>query len=105
MLRKQAALVVPLALGAIGLAIAGVWVRSIPTYACDEGVPQPSGWISVGLLLFAFALPAVVFLRTVSARENPRLQRLAVAIALAEGVASIVIAIYLKGKYGHYQCG
>lgn len=104
MLRKHAAPAVVLALGAVGLAVAAVWVISVPTYACDEGL-QPSGWIYAGLLLFALGLPIVVFFRTLTLDENPRLRLLFVAIALVEGVASVVIAIYLHGKYGHYQCG
>ena len=101
MLRKHAVPVVVLALGAVGLAVATVWVISIPTYACDEGVPSPSGWIYVGLLVF----PIVLFLVTLAVGENPGLQQLFAAIALTEGVAAVVIAIWLNGKYGHYRCG
>jgi hypothetical protein len=96
---------VVLALGAVGLAVAAVWVNSIQTFACDEGVPPPSGWIYAGLLLFAVGLPVVVILRTLTVDENPGLQLLIAGIAVAEGVASVVIAIWLNGKYGHYQCG
>ncbi|HVC86977.1 MAG TPA: hypothetical protein VNC40_06060 [Gaiellaceae bacterium] len=105
MLRKHAVPAVVLALGAITLAVAAVWAISVPTYACDEGVPPPSGWIYAGLLLYAIGLPIVLFFRTLGVDENPRLQWLFVAIALVEGVASVAIAIYLNGKYGHYQCG
>jgi hypothetical protein len=103
MLREHAAPAAALALGAVGLAVADVWVSSVPTYACDEGVPRPSGWIYAGLLLFAVGLPIVVLFQTWALDEKLRL--LFVALALAEGVASVVVAIYLGGKYGHYQCG
>jgi hypothetical protein len=100
-LRKHAA---P-AVGAIPLAIAAVWVSSVPTYACDEGVPSPSGWIYAGLLLFALGLPTAVFLLMLMVDEEPRFYLLFAAIALVEGAAAVVIAVYLAGKYGHYQCG
>ncbi len=105
MFRTPAASVVLLTLGAVGLVVASVWVISIPTYACDEGVAEPSGWIYAGLVLFALGLPIAVFLRGLVVDAGVRLQRLFVAIASVEGVASVVIAIYLHGKYGHYQCG
>lgn len=101
----QAAVISVLALGAAGLAAATVWVDGIPTYLCAEGVPRPSDWIYAGLFLFALGLPIVVFLGTLIIDENPSLQRLFVAIALAEGVTSVVIAIYLDAKYSHYECG
>jgi hypothetical protein len=104
-LHKHAAPLVVLALGAVGLVVAAVWATSIPTYACDEGVPSPSGWIYAGLVLFALCLPIAFYLRTLTVYENAGLQRLFVAVALAEGVASVLIAIYLNGKYGHYHCG
>jgi hypothetical protein len=101
----HAALVAVLALGAGGVAVAALWVISIPTRLCDEGVAGPSDWIYAGLLLFALCLPLVVFLGALIIDESPRLQPLFAAIALAEGVAAVVIAIYLNGKYSHYQCG
>ena len=49
--------------------------------------------------------PIVLFLVTLAVGENPGLQQLFAAIALTEGVAAVVIAIWLNGKYGHYRCG
>jgi hypothetical protein len=103
-IRKHAAPVVVLALGAIGLAVGAVWVHSIPEYACDEGISQ-HGWVSVGLVSFALCLPIAFLIRALTVYGNPRLQRLFVAVALAEGVASVLLAITLSGKYGHYRCG
>jgi hypothetical protein len=105
MRRPHVALISVLALGAVGLAAVVLWASSIPTRLCDEGVARPSDWIYAGLFLFAVGLPLVVFVGTTFIEESPRLQRLFVAIALAEGIGAVAIVLYLNGKYSHYECG
>jgi hypothetical protein len=62
-----------------------------------------SGWIYAGFVLFALGLPAVVIWGTLQLRDD--LHRYYVAAAIAEGVVSLALALYLGSKYGHYRCG
>jgi hypothetical protein len=91
-----------LGLGGIGLIVGGVWIAGIPTLACTEGM-SVSGWIYAGFVLFALGLPAVVIWGTLQLRDD--LHRYYVAAAIAEGVVSLALALYLGSKYGHYRCG
>ena len=91
-----------LTLGAVGLIVGAVWIHGIPTYACDEGI-SVSGWIYAGFILFALGLPAFVIWGTLQLHEG--LHRYYVAAAIAEGVISLALALYLGSRYGHYQCG
>jgi hypothetical protein len=91
-----------LALGAIGLLVGAAWIAGLPTEMCDEGI-SPSGWIYAGFILFALGLPAVVLRGTLLLHED--VHRYYVAAALGEAVLSLVLALYLGSKYGHYQCG
>lgn len=92
-----------LALGATGLIVGAAWIAGISTYSCDEGVSSPSGWIYAGFILFALGLPALVFRGTLRLHED--FHRYYIAIAMAEAVISLALAVYLGSKYGHYQCG
>jgi hypothetical protein len=91
-----------LGLGAFGLIVGAVWIAGIPTLACTEGM-SVNGWIYVGFILFALGLPALVIWVTLQLHED--LHRYYVAAAIAEGVISLALALYLGSKYGHYQCG
>lgn len=62
-----------------------------------------SGWIYAGFVLFALGLPAGVIWGTLQLRDD--LHRYYVAAAIAEGVVSLALALYLGSKYGHYRCG
>jgi hypothetical protein len=79
-----------------------VWIAGIPTLACTEGM-SVNGWVYVGFILFALGLPALVIWGTLQLHED--LHRYYVAAAIAEGLVSLALALYLAGKYGHYQCG
>ena len=52
-----------LAVGAIGLTVAAVWIVGIPVYACDEGVSGPNDWVYAG---FAFDFGGAIISHTVS---------------------------------------
>jgi hypothetical protein len=91
-----------LGLGGIGLIVGAVWIAGIPTLACTEGM-SVNGWIYTGFILFALGLPAFVIWGTLQLHEG--LHRYYVAAAIAEGVISLALALYLGSKYGHYQCG
>jgi len=91
-----------LGLGGIGLIVGAVWIAGIPTLACTEGM-SVNGWIYAGFILFALGLPAFVIWGTLQLHEG--LHRYYVAAAIAEGVTSLALALYLGSKYGHYQCG
>ena len=91
-----------LGLGGIGLMVGAVWIAGIPTLACTEGM-SVSGWIYAGFILFALGLPAFVIWGTLQLHEGPH--GYYVAAAIAEGVISLALALYLGSKYGHYQCG
>jgi len=91
-----------LGLGGIGLIVGAVWIAEIPTLACTEGM-SVNGWIYAGFILFALGLPAFVIWGTLQLHEG--LHRYYVAAAIAEGVTSLALALYLGSKYGHYQCG
>jgi hypothetical protein len=91
-----------LGLGGIGLILGAVWIAGIPTLACTEGM-SVSGWVYAGFILFALGLPVSVIWGTMQLREG--VHRYYVAAAIGEGVVSIALALYLSGKYGHYQCG
>lgn len=91
-----------LGLGGIGLSVGAIWIAGIPTLACTEGMSVNS-WIYVGFVLFALALPAFVIWGTLQLNEN--VHRFYVAAAVAEGLISLALALYLSSKYGHYQCG
>jgi len=91
-----------LGLGGIGLIVGAVWIAGIPTLACTEGM-SVNGWIYAGFILFALGLPAFVIWGTLQLHEG--LHRYYVAAAIAEGVISLALALYLGSKYGHYQCG
>lgn len=92
-----------LAVGAIGLTAGAAWIVGIPTYQCDEGIASPSNWIYAGFVLFALGLPALVVLGMLRLQDD--VHRIYIAIALGEAVVSLVLAVYLAGKYGHYRCG
>ena len=62
-----------------------------------------SGWIYAGFILFALGLPAFVIWGTLQLQED--LHRYYVAAAIAEGVISLALALYLGSHYGHYHCG
>ena len=91
-----------LGLGGIGLIVGAVWIAGIPTLACTEGM-SVNGWIYAGFILFALGLPAFVIWGTLQLHEG--LHRYYVAAAIAEGVISLALALYLGSKHGHYQCG
>ena len=91
-----------LGLGGIGLIVGAVWIAGIPTLACTEGM-SVNGWIYAGFILFALGLPAFVIWGTLQLHEG--LHRYYVAAAIAEGVTSLALALYLGSKHGHYQCG
>ena len=91
-----------LGLGGIGLIVGAVWITGIPTLACTEGM-SVNGWIYAGFILFALGLPAFVIWGTLQLQEG--LNGFYVAAAIAEGVVSLALALYLGSKYGHYQCG
>ena len=91
-----------LGLGGIGLIVGAVWIAGIPTLACTEGM-SVNGWIYAGFILFALGLPAFVIWGTLQLHEG--VHRFYVAAAIAEGVISLALALYLGSKYGHYQCG
>jgi hypothetical protein len=91
-----------LGLGGIGLIVGAVWIAGIPTLACTEGM-SVNGWIYAGFILFALGLPAFVIWGTLQLQEG--LHGFYVAAAIAEGVISLALALYLGSKYGHYQCG
>lgn len=74
----------------------------MPTYACSEGM-APSGWVLVGFILFALALPAGVIWATLQLHED--VHRYYVAAAVAEAVVSLALALYLGSHYGHFHCG
>jgi len=92
-----------LAVGAIGLTVAAVWIVGIPVYACDEGVSGPNDWVYAGFVLFALGLPALVFLWMMLLQEG--VHRYYTAIAVGEAGISLALAVYLASKYGHYHCG
>jgi hypothetical protein len=91
-----------LGLGGIGLMVGAVWIAGIPTYACAEGM-SVNGWIYAGFILFALGLPAFVIWGTLQLHEG--VHRYYVAAAMVEAAISLALALYLGGKYGHYQCG
>jgi hypothetical protein len=91
-----------LGLGGMGLIAGAVWIAGIPTLACTEGM-SVNGWIYIGFVLFALALPALVIWGTLQLHES--VHRYYAAAAIGEGVISLALALYLAGKYGHYQCG
>jgi hypothetical protein len=98
----QVALGSMLGLGGIGLILGAVWIAGIPTLACTEGMTV-GGWVYFGFILFALGLPASVIWGTLQLHEG--VHRYYVAAAVGEGVISLVLALYLGSKYGHYQCG
>ena len=63
----------------------------------------PNGWIYVGFVLFAVGLPACVIWGALQLQEG--VHRYYVAAAMAEAVISLALALYLRSKYGHFQCG
>jgi hypothetical protein len=83
-----------------------VWAVGLPTYLCDEGISVPGGdWVYAGLLMFALALPILVFLGTLIVEPSPTLQRIYLGVALAEAATAVVLVIYLSVKYSHHECG
>jgi hypothetical protein len=66
-----------------------------------RGVSSPSNWIYAGFILFALGLPVAVIWGTMQLHENAH--RYYVAAAVAEGVLSLALALYLTSHYGHYQ--
>jgi hypothetical protein len=100
----RAGLASVLVLAGIGLAVVTVWAAGLRTGACT--LYQPSGWIDVGLLVFAFALLMVVGLGTMWIYETPTVQRVFVAISLVEAAAAVVLVVYLFSSFTQaYDCG
>jgi len=94
-----------LVLGGIGLTVGAVWAAGIPTYACAEGVPRPTGWIYAGLVLFAAVALIAALVAASRLGETPILAWIYVGIALVEAAAASWLVVFLRAKYSHYQCG
>jgi hypothetical protein len=93
-----------LVLAGIGLAVVSAWAAGLRTGACT--LYQPSGWIDVGLLVFAFGLLVVVGLGTMWIYETPTVQRVFIAVAVVEAAAAVVLVVCLFSSFTQaYNCG
>jgi len=87
-----------------GTVVVALWAIRFRPGAC--GVYAPSGWVYVGLFALAFGLLVFAAVSSLSVDDSPRLQRIFVAIGLAEAAGVLGFALYFMLKVNHsYACG